>query len=95
MAPQWVKAFQADVDTKRRILGSAPGRAGTVANKEIEASMLLTLLDPVGGSVGMLPSLELGRRRSGAVSDRMLDQLIATRVEGRLFVPSERRHIRD
>jgi murein DD-endopeptidase MepM/ murein hydrolase activator NlpD len=90
-APGWVQALKADVRAKRQILGSAPGGLRTkTSNKEIQTSMLLTLLDPVGGSVGMLPNLELGPRRSGAVSDRLLAELIATRVEGRLFVPSDR-----
>jgi hypothetical protein len=50
--------------------------------------MLLTLLDPVGGSVGMLPNFELEPRRSGVVSDRLISELIRQRVQGHLFIPS-------
>ena len=48
-------------------LGVGPA-TGAAASEEIEASMLLTLLDPVGGSVGMLPTLELRPRRAAARS---------------------------
>ena len=76
--------------TEYEARGKKPARttAGIKKREEIETSMLLTLLDPVGGSVGMLPSLEVEPRRSGAVSDRLFDQLIRQRVQGRLFLPS-------
>lgn len=94
LAPAWVKARLAEVERKREILG--PSAATITANKEIEASMLLTLLDPVGGSVGLLPSLELAPRRgAGAVSDRLFSELVGNRVEGRLFLPSTNRFVGD
>jgi murein DD-endopeptidase MepM/ murein hydrolase activator NlpD len=86
IAPRYVEARQADVKAKGRILSSSTSDDG---DSELEASMLLTLLDPVGGSVGLLPSLEVRPRRSGgAVSDRLLGEIIRQRVAGQLFVPS-------
>ena len=38
--------------------------------------MLLTLLDPVGGSVGLLPRLDLEQKKLSLVSDRLLAELI-------------------
>ena len=86
IAPQWVDAKRDEYEAR----GKKPKRtaAGIKKREEIETSMLLTLLDPVGGSVGMLPSLEVEPRRSGSVSDRLFDQLITQRVRGRLFIPS-------
>jgi murein DD-endopeptidase MepM/ murein hydrolase activator NlpD len=86
IAPRWVDAKRDEYDAR----GKKPTRtaAGVKKREEIETSMLLTLLDPVGGSVGMLPSLEVAPRRSGAVSDRLFEQLIEQRVRGRLLIPS-------
>ncbi len=93
IAPRWVKARQEDVKTKGRILGSSNP---TEDGEEVEASMLLTLLDPVGGSVGLLPTLQVQPRRSGgAVSDRLLDDLIRRRVGGHIFLPSSATRIGD
>ena len=86
IAPRWVEAKRAEYEAR----GKKPARtkAGIKKREEIETSMLLTLLDPVGGSVGMLPSLEVETQRSGSLSTRLFDQLIAQRVQGRLFLPS-------
>ncbi len=90
IAPKWVEAQRAAVKTKG-VASAQPERA----KDGIEASMLLTLLDPVGGSVGMLPSLEVQPRRQGLVSDRLLAALVRQRVQGRLFVPSSANHLYD
>ena len=93
LAPKWVEAKKQELNARGRRAGR---RAVSVEKKEqIETSMLLTLLDPVGGSVGMMPSLELRPRRGGVISDRLLEELIAQRVEGRLFIPSSHRHVGD
>lgn len=93
IAPRWVKARRELVNRKGRNAASRTGLGKR--NEEIEASLLLTLLDPVGGSVGLLPSLDLRPRRGGAVSDRLLSELIRQRVAGHLFVPSSRSHLLD
>jgi murein DD-endopeptidase MepM/ murein hydrolase activator NlpD len=94
IAPKWVEARREEIRTKGSIISSssASGGGGT---EEIEASMLLTLLDPVGGSVGLLPSLELRPRKGSAVSDRLLSDLIRERVAGYLFIPTDHLHLRD
>jgi murein DD-endopeptidase MepM/ murein hydrolase activator NlpD len=94
IAPKWVAARERDLRAKRETLGSTNGTGGAT-NKELEASMLLTLLDPVGGSVGMLPSLNVRPRGSSAVSDRLLADLISKRIEGRIFIPSNKLHLHD
>jgi murein DD-endopeptidase MepM/ murein hydrolase activator NlpD len=92
IAPKWVAAQQAAARSK----GAASARPAAAKEKEgIEASMLLTLLDPVGGSVGMLPSLDVRPRRSGAVSDRLLAEIVRQRIQGRLFYPSTGIHLYD
>jgi murein DD-endopeptidase MepM/ murein hydrolase activator NlpD len=94
IAPNWVAAQLAQFKSGGAKGGIAsPTAASAFAKKdEIETSMLLTLLDPVGGSVGMLPKLGLTPRRSGLVSDRLFKELIRQRVAGHLFVPSDGPH---
>jgi hypothetical protein len=58
------------------------GRSG------LEASMLLTLLDPVGGSVGLLPRLQLAPVRRAHVSNGLMAELIRLRLDGYLFAPT-------
>lgn len=90
IAPKWVEARRTELRSNGRL---SDGGAGPAANaEELEASILLTLLDPVGGSVGLLPSLEVEPRRSGAVSDRLLDDLIQQRVGGDVLLPSSATH---
>ena len=93
IAPKWVAARRAE--WKRR--GSIESTTGAAAagREEIETSLLLTLLDPVGGSVGLVPSLELRPKAGSAVSDRLLEELIRKRVGGGLLVPSDTLHLRD
>jgi murein DD-endopeptidase MepM/ murein hydrolase activator NlpD len=93
IALRWVDAKRAEFEARGKKTTRTP--ANIKKREEIETSMLLTLLDPVGGSVGMLPSLEVEPRRSGVVSDRLLDELILQRVQGRLFIPSSGIHLYD
>jgi hypothetical protein len=93
IAARWVDAKRDEYEARGKKTTKTP--AGIKKREEIETSMLLTLLDPVGGSVGMLPSLEVEPRRSGTVSERLLDELIRQRVEGRLFIPSSGIHLYD
>jgi murein DD-endopeptidase MepM/ murein hydrolase activator NlpD len=86
IAPQWVDAKRTEIQARGNV---APRTAAVIKKREeIETQMLLTLLDPVGGSVGMLPSLEVEPRRNGVVSDRLLDELVKQRVRGDVFIPS-------
>jgi murein DD-endopeptidase MepM/ murein hydrolase activator NlpD len=94
IAPRWVEARREEVKTQGRSTLSS-SQASNGGTEEIEASMLLTLLDPVGGSVGLLPSLELRPRQGSAVSDRLLSDLIRERVAGYLFLPSDDLHLPD
>jgi murein DD-endopeptidase MepM/ murein hydrolase activator NlpD len=93
IAPRWVDAKRDEYEARGKKTTGTP--AAIKQREDIETSMLLTLLDPVGGSVGMLPSLEVEPRRSGVVSSRLLDELIQQRVQGRLFIPSSGIHLYD
>lgn len=53
---------------------------------DLDTTMLLTLLDPVGGSVGLLPRLNLPQP-SVPVSTALWSQLIEMRLDGHIFVP--------
>jgi hypothetical protein len=89
-APAWVKAQLNAAEGRPSSTATVRGPGAKRNSDGVETSMLLTLLDPVGGSVGILPSLELEPRRHGLVSDHLLQDLIDQRVAGRLFVPSSR-----
>jgi murein DD-endopeptidase MepM/ murein hydrolase activator NlpD len=93
IAPRWADAKRQEFEARGKKTTRTP--ATIKKREEIETSMLLTLLDPIGGSVGMLPSLEVEPRRSGMVSDRLLDELVRQRVQGRLFIPSSGIHLKD
>ncbi len=95
LAPRWVEARRREIESKRDLLGggSDEQRAGRA---DLDASMLLTLLDPVGGSVGMLPHLKLAPSQRVRVSSGLLLELIRLRSDGYLFVPSSNGvHLRD
>jgi murein DD-endopeptidase MepM/ murein hydrolase activator NlpD len=86
-APAWVSVQRQRIleATERMDVGNGPaGLAG------METSMLLTLLDPVGGSVGMLPSLNISPRRTPGLSEALTEDLIRSRIKGGLLVPSSR-----
>lgn len=94
LAPRWVEARLRAIESKRDLLGS--GSAAEAGRADLDASMLLTLLDPVGGSVGMLPSLKLAPAQRARVSSGLLLELIRLRSDGYLFVPSSNGvHLRD
>src|SRR6202007_3070135 len=85
-APTWVK-----LETQA-LTGHKPGGRGALtptpgANPaDLDTTMLLTLLDPVGGSVGLLPRLDLPRP-AAPVSNLLWSQLIRQRLDGHLLVP--------
>ncbi len=64
---------------------SAPAPA--LPKGSLDATMVLTVLDPVGGSVGLLPKLQLERAKRPAISDALLQQIIKNRLRGYLFAP--------
>ena len=88
-APRWVEM------RRRQILGIEGGSDVTARSDAVpqlpkdslDASMVATLLDPVGGSVGLLPKLQLERQKRPEVSDALLLQIIRDRVGGYLFAP--------
>jgi hypothetical protein len=90
-APAWVDAQIRSVLGERALLRSEHALAGLLATDRMkpagtpEYSVLLTLLDPVGGSVGLLPDLPLLPRRPEEAQSRLVDQLIALRVDGSLL----------
>lgn len=94
LAPKWVQARQREIQSKRDLLGG-PGATGE-PRSDLDASMLLTLLDPVGGSVGMLSHLELVPTQRVRASSALLLELIRLRSEGYLFAPATSGvHLRD
>ncbi len=89
LAPRWVQARRRDIDSKQDILGAAGSSSRAQRTRgELEASMLLTLLDPVGGSVGLLPRLELAPVQRSRYSSGLLLELIRQRLDGYLLAPS-------
>ena len=88
LAPKWVEARTREIDSKRDVLGGASTPNQQRANADLDASMLLTLLDPVGGSVGLLPRLELAPRPTARVSSGIMLELIRQRLDGYMFAPS-------
>lgn len=94
LAPRWVEARLREIEAKRDLLGGGSAPEGGPA--DLDASMLLTLLDPVGGSVGMLPHLKLEPAQRARVSSGLLLELIRLRSDGYMFVPSSNGvHLRD
>jgi len=88
LAPQFVKARAAQIEAAREGAQERAAESG-LPEGDLEASMLLTLLDPVGGSVGLLPRLDLEKKQS-LVSDRLLAELIRNRIDGYLLLPQSR-----
>ncbi len=89
LAPQFVKVRGEQIKAAREGAREQAAEAGVPAG-DLEASMLLTLLDPVGGSVGLLPRLDLEQKKLSLVSDRLLTELIRDRVDGYLLLPQSR-----
>ncbi len=89
LAPQFVKARAQQIRAAREGSQEGADDSGTPEG-DLEASMLLTLFDPVGGSVGLLPRLDLEHAKRSLVSDRLLAELIRNRVDGYLLLPQSR-----
>jgi peptidoglycan LD-endopeptidase LytH len=89
LAPRFVEARLSEIQGKKNIVGGTYALGSSNKPKsDLEASMLLTLLDPVGGSVGLLPQLQLSPANHSPVPDRILAELIHQRLDGYLLVPS-------
>jgi hypothetical protein len=88
LAPRWVESRRAEIEATRQLLGDEAPAGPDGSRADLETSMLLTLLDPVGGSVGLLPRLELAPARPSPLSSGLLLELIRLRLDGYLFVPS-------
>ncbi len=88
LAPRWVQARIREIDSKRGVLGGARAPDAQGARSDLEASMLLTLLDPVAGSVGLLPRLQLAPVRRAHVSNGLMAELIHLRLDGYILAPS-------
>lgn len=87
LAPKWVEARRREIESKRDVLAGGTDHPKKT-RADLEASMLLTLLDPIGGSVGLLPRLEVAPTQRRGASSGILTELIRLRLDGYLFVPS-------
>ena len=86
LAPSWVEARRREIEAARGRM-QAPTEEDPSAHAP-ETSMLLTLLDPIGGSVALVPSLRIHEKRApDQLSDRIVQRLIDERVGGGLFAP--------
>jgi murein DD-endopeptidase MepM/ murein hydrolase activator NlpD len=88
LAPTWVKLQAQAFDSKKRVVQSQSLPNGSIRSMDLDATMLLTLLDPVGGSVGLLPRLDLSPPSLPA-STPLWDRLIRLRLDGHLLVPGD------
>lgn len=96
LAPKWVELQEEQIETRQKLLDTDRPIGGSGPSSDIEATMLLTLLDPVGGSVGLLPRLELAPTRRAPVSTHLMEELVRLRLHGYVLVPSaQSAHIRD
>ena len=84
LAPAWVQARRSEIEAGRNKATAATAEPASAHAPE--ASMLLTLLDPVGGSVALVPSLRIPRTPH-QLSDRIVQRLIDDRVGGGIFAP--------
>jgi murein DD-endopeptidase MepM/ murein hydrolase activator NlpD len=87
-APTWVKLESDALASRKHVLQSTSQRAGAKRSADLDTTMLLTLLDPVGGSVGLLPRLDL-QPPAAPVSTILWTQLVRLRLDGHLLVPGE------
>lgn len=91
-APAWVEERMRSILGERALLRSQHTLAGLLFSEAgspastPEYSVLLTLLDPVAGSVGMLPDLPMVRRLGGEPESRLVSELIRMRIDGSLLV---------
>lgn len=88
LAPEWVRARTREINLKRELLRTDRPNStfgGDAASATFETSMLLTLLDPVGGPVGLLPRLPLAPAHVPPVSERFVQEIVRQRVDGHLL----------
>jgi hypothetical protein len=85
VAPRWVNLREKDLRARQKLLGT--GRLDGADGSDLDATMLLTLLDPVGGAVGILPRLELTQAKRTPVSAHLMKELIHLRLHGFVLVP--------
>lgn len=88
LAPTWVKLQSQAFDSKRKVVQTQALPNGAVRSTDLDATLLLTLLDPVGGSVGLLPRLDL-QPPSLPTSTLLWDRLIRLRLDGHILVPGD------
>jgi murein DD-endopeptidase MepM/ murein hydrolase activator NlpD len=87
-APTWVKLETEALAAHKHVLQGHSDATPARSAADLDTTMLLTLLDPVGGSVGLLPRLDL-QRPSTPVSTLLWTQLIRLRLDGHLLVPGQ------
>lgn len=91
-AAAWVDARVSNSAAERRLARSEHALAPLVAGDAVapvpipEYSLLLALLDPVGGPAGVFPRLTIVPSPSTAVSSRLLEELIRQRVDGSVLL---------
>lgn len=96
LASNWVDTQRKQIETRQKLLDTTNPLGGPAASSDLEATMLLTLLDPVGGSVGLLPRLELEPVRRVPVSAHLMEELVRQRLHGYLLAPGAQGvHVRD
>ncbi len=90
-APAYVERKMRQVLARRALLRTEQSLSGSLSADRSEPSatpeysVLLTLLDPVGGSVGLLPRLPLMSNDVPPPSDRLIQEFIRLRVDGALL----------
>jgi murein DD-endopeptidase MepM/ murein hydrolase activator NlpD len=90
-APAWVASRMTETVARRQLLRSEHALAGLLAldgtkpSGTPEYSVLLTVLDPIGGSVGLLPDVPMAPQRRAAGSSRLIQELIRLRMDGGLL----------
>lgn len=90
-APAWVDARIAEVLEHRELRRTERSLAGLLASDGFEPaatpeySIVLTLLDPVGGSVGLLPRLPLVRAPEGRSGEGVIRRFVDLRIGGDLL----------
>jgi murein DD-endopeptidase MepM/ murein hydrolase activator NlpD len=89
LAPKWVEMRKREIESKQGVIGGDQATLDAPRGKaDLDASMLLTLLDPVGGSVGLLPRLDIAPTHTSRVSSGLMLEVIRQRLDGYLFAPS-------
>jgi murein DD-endopeptidase MepM/ murein hydrolase activator NlpD len=89
LAPRWVEMRKRQLDPNRAASdGDQSAVAAPSTKADLDTSMLLTLLDPVGGSVGLLPKLDITPTHTTRVSSGLMLEVIRQRLDGYMFAPS-------